>query len=149
MQEHPRRYLLGGLENPQAVACEDVAAVLQVYLLLPDTTSVQAGLIAKIAGPTVGKNDVIKFCDGSVARLQLCFEALPSHRIFGVVQDFNLVEKIIRIPEEATDVPLELGSTTADAYSDFVELGSGTVAEDESSVEVGIVEFMENFQIHV
>ena len=91
MQEHPRRYVLGGLENPQAVACEDVAAVLQVYLLLPDTTSVQAGLIAKVAGLTVGKNDLLKFRDGSVARLQLCFESLPSHRICGIVQDYILV----------------------------------------------------------
>ena len=32
--------------------------------------------------------------DGSVARLQFRFEALPSHRICGIVQYYKFVEKI-------------------------------------------------------
>ena len=67
MQDHPRRYVLGGLEKPRAVDDEDIAAVLQVDYLVPDTTSVEAGLNAKVRGLTVGKNDLLKFTDGSVA----------------------------------------------------------------------------------
>ena len=93
MQGRGERFFLGGLLNPQAVGAEDLGAVLQVLTAVPETTEVQASLTAKVSGLTVGKNDLLKFRDGTVALLQLCFDAIPTNRMFAIVEACTLVGK--------------------------------------------------------
>ena len=86
-------FFLDRLEQPSEVGIDDIAAVVQVHLLLGGECNVHASLQVRIKGLIVGHGDFIKFGDGSAAFLQMVYEAVQYRRMFAVVEYCDCVGK--------------------------------------------------------
>ena len=93
LQNESGRYFMDRLVQPSEVDIDDIAAVVQVHLLLGAECTVHASLQVRIKGLIVGHGDFIKFGDGSAAFLQTVYEAVEYRRIFAVVAFCDWVGK--------------------------------------------------------
>ena len=93
LQNESGRYFMDRLVQPSEVDIDDIAAVVQVHLLLGGECTVHASLQVRIKGLIVGHGDFIKFGDGSAAFLQIVYEAVEYRRIFAVVAFCDWVGK--------------------------------------------------------